>query len=246
MILHGLNKLTLLDYPGHLACTVFAGSCNFRCPFCHNASLVLSPDTCTQISEEHFFTFLRKRRGILEGVCVTGGEPTLQKDLPDFLSKIKELGFLVKLDTNGYKPKLLEFLLRRNCVDMVSMDIKNCPERYDETVGLPTERFDISRIFASTELLRSSRIPYEFRTTVIKELHPMECFSQIGEWLAGSSPYFLQQFVTRDCLICGESEQFHSYTDAELRKAAALLSAYLPNTHVRGDQTSAKQTETDF
>lgn len=244
MILHGLNKLTLLDYPGHLACTAFTGACNFRCPFCHNAPLVLFPDTCPQISEEDFFTFLRKRRGILEGVCITGGEPTLQKDLPDFLAKIKELGFLVKLDTNGYEPKLLECLLSGGYLDMVSMDIKNCPERYAETVGIPTERFDISRIFASTELLRSSRIPYEFRTTVVKELHPMECFSKIGEWLAGPSPYFLQQFATGDGLICGEPERFHGYTDTELREALALLTANLPNAGIRGEQISAKQTET--
>lgn len=240
MILHGLNKLTLLDYPGHLACTAFVGACNFRCPFCHNAPLVLSADTCPQVSEKDFFSFLKKRRGILEGVCVTGGEPTLQKDLPDFLAKIKELGFLVKLDTNGYEPKLLESLLHSACLDMVSMDIKNCPEQYAKTAGIPAERFDIARIFASTELLRSSQIPYEFRTTVVKEFHPMECFSQIGEWLAGSSPYFLQQFVAGDQLICGDLRQFHAYTDAELKKAAMLLAAYLPNTRVRGDQASTK------
>lgn len=246
MILHGLNKLTLLDYPGHLACTAFVGACNFRCPFCHNAPLVLSPDACPPINEEAFFSFLKKRHGILEGVCVTGGEPTLQKELPAFLAKIKELGFLVKLDTNGYEPELLEFLLRSGCVDMVSMDIKNCPKRYAETVGLSKERFDISRIFASTELLRSSRIPYEFRTTVVKELHPMDCFPEIGEWLSGPSPYFLQQFATGDGLVCGRPEQFHAYTDAELKKATALLTDYLPNTCIRGSQTATSETESKF
>lgn len=237
MILRGLNKLTLLDYPGHLACTAFVGACNFRCPFCHNAPLVLSADTCPPISETEFFSFLKKRRGILEGVCITGGEPTLQRELPDFLAKIKELGFLIKLDTNGYEPELLELLLDGGYVDMVAMDIKNCPNSYAATVGLPTERFDISRIFASAALLRSSSIPYEFRTTVVKELHPAECFVKIGEWLAGSSPYFLQQFTAGNQLICGDSTQFHAYTDAELHEAAKLLAAYLPNTHVRGDQT---------
>lgn len=239
MILHGLNKLTLLDYPGHLACTAFVGGCNFRCPFCHNAPLVLSADTCPPVSEEEFFSFLKKRRGILEGVCITGGEPTLQKELPDFLSEIKELGFLIKLDTNGYEPELLESLLHGSHVDMVAMDIKNCPDGYAKAAGLPAERFDVSRILASAELLRSSSVPYEFRTTVVKELHPKGCFAKIGEWLAGPSPYFLQQFVAGNELICGDPMQFHAYTDAELHEIAGLLSTYLPNTHVRGDRTAA-------
>lgn len=235
MILHGLDKLTLLDYPGHLACTAFTGACNFRCPFCHNAPLVLAADSCPPISEDEFFSFLKKRRGILEGVCITGGEPTLQKDLPDFLAKIKELGFLIKLDTNGYEPDILERLLHGGTVDMVAMDIKNSPDRYAETVGIPSEQFDVSRILASVSLLRSLDIPHEFRTTVVRELHPKDCFAEIGTWLAGPSPYFLQQFVTGEQLVCGDSSRFHAYTEAEMHELVPLLLPYLPNTTIRGD-----------
>lgn len=238
MTLYGLQKLTLLDYPGHLACTAFTGGCNFCCPFCHNAPLVLSRDTYPPIPQDEFFAFLQKRRGILEGVCITGGEPTLWPDLPEFLAKIKALGFLIKLDTNGYEPNMLERVLTGGYVDMVAMDIKNCPERYAAAAGLSLEHFDISRILASTELLRSCQIPYEFRTTVVKELHKEECFIKIGEWLAGPSPYFLQQFVPENGLVCGDLGRFHAYEDAKLHVFAQLLACYLPNTFVRGSQTA--------
>lgn len=236
MQLYGLNKLTLLDYPGHLACTVFTGACNFRCPFCHNAPLVLFQDRCATLTEDDVFSFLKKRRSTLEGVCVTGGEPTLQKDLPQFLANIKELGFLVKLDTNGYAPELLEQLLQAGLVDMVAMDIKNSPDRYARTIGLSDSQFDLSRILASVELLRSSKLCYEFRTTVVKELHPVECFDEIGAWLAGPSPYYLQQFVAGDQMICNDTDCFHAYTGEELFMLCRRLSSYLPNTSIRGTE----------
>lgn len=245
MQLHGLSKLTLLDYPGHIACTIFTGACNFRCPYCHNAPLVLAPDTCPPISEEEFFTFLSGRRGKLEGVCITGGEPTLQPDLPEFIEKIKELGFLVKLDTNGYRPELLKTLLANHLPDMIAMDIKNSPGSYAKTAGLPENCFSIEHIEESIRLLVASGIPHEFRTTVTNELHTPEQFDAIGRWLTSLakphtkssvllSPYFLQNFKDSGDLVCGNSTQFHPLEDNALQKALQILQPYLPNTKLRG------------
>ena len=158
MQLHGLNKLTLLDFPGHLACTVFTGTCNFRCPYCHNAPLVLAPNSCPSISEEEFFNFLSSRKGKLDGVCITGGEPTLQADLPEFIAKIRNLGFLVKLDTNGYRPEVLKELLDARLLDMVAMDIKNSRDFYAVTVGQNEAFFELERIEKSISLLLLSGI----------------------------------------------------------------------------------------
>ena len=159
MRLHGLNKLTLLDYPGHLACTVFTGSCNFRCPYCHNAPLVLAPNSCPIITEEEFFTFLASRKGKLDGVCITGGEPTLQSDLLEFIEKIKQSGFLVKLDTNGYQPELLKKLLDANLLDMAAMDIKNCNDFYASTAGIEKTSFDLNCIEQSISYLPHTKLP---------------------------------------------------------------------------------------
>ena len=246
MLLHGLGKLTLLDYPGHLACTAFTGACNFRCPFCHNALLVLNPASCESIDEETFFRFLASRKGKLEGVCVTGGEPTLQKDLSEFLARIRTMGFLIKLDTNGYEPSALRPLIEQRLVDMVAMDIKNSPASYAVTAGLPPENFDIDKIETSISLLISSGIPHEFRTTVVKELHTREHMRQIGEWLSVlsgrctgnsrcSSPYYLQNFRASEHLICNDETMFHPLTDKELTDYVSLLLPYLPNTKIRGE-----------
>ena len=246
MILHGLNKLTLLDYPGHLACTAFTATCNFRCPFCHNGSLVLYPSSCENITEEQFFTFLDDRKKRLEGVCITGGEPTLQPDLIPFIRKIKEKGFLVKLDTNGYKPNILATLLSENLLDMVAIDIKNSKEYYAKTCGIPENFFHISHIEESISLLLHSNIAYEFRTTIVKELHDETAILNIGLWLKELSvkykkqehvtfPYFLQSFKSSDYLICGTQDMFHSYTKQELEQFASILRDYIPNTKLRGD-----------
>ncbi len=246
MILHGLNKLTLLDYPGHLACTAFTATCNFRCPFCHNGSLVLYPSSCESITEEQFFTFLNDRKNRLEGVCITGGEPTLQPDLIPFIRKIKKQGFLVKLDTNGYKPNILATLLSENLLDMVAMDIKNSKEQYAKTCGISENFFHISHIEESISLLLHSNIPYEFRTTIVKELHDETAILGIGLWLKELSikyrnqehitfPYFLQSFKVSDYLICGTQDMFHSYTKQELEQFASILRDYIPNTKLRGD-----------
>jgi len=244
MQLHGLGKLTLLDYPGYLACIAFTGACNFRCPFCHNAPLVLSPDACEHITEEEFFQFLDSRKNRLEGVCVSGGEPTLQPDLPEFLAKIKGKGFLVKLDTNGYRPDILKTILQRNLVDMVAMDIKNKKEAYALTAGLPEDSFDITRIEDSIRLLLSSGIPHEFRTTVVKELHDADTFLSIGRWLSAlsdscgltpicPSPYYLQEFKNSDTLICSSS-CFTAYRQETMQEFVSILQPYLPHTKLRG------------
>ena len=245
MVLHGLGKLTLLDFPGYLACTAFTGACNFRCPFCHNAPLVLSPNACEHISEEEFFSFLTSRKGRLEGVCITGGEPTLQPDLPEFLSKIKAMGFLVKLDTNGYRPDILKPLIEGKLIDAVAMDIKNSKEAYALTAGLPEESFRTDLIEESIRILLSSGISHEFRTTVVAELHDASRILAIGTWLSGlasdcglgntcPSPYYLQEFKASESLICGETTLFTAHTEETMKSFVSLLQPYLPNTKLRG------------
>lgn len=192
MKLAGLQKLTLLDFPGHVACTVFTAGCNLRCPFCHNSELVLPERNPNLLDVEEFFSFLKKRQGILEGVCVTGGEPLLQKDIEDFLWRIKELGFAVKLDTNGCFPDRLKALVADGLVDFVAMDIKNCPDRYAETAGIPD--LDIAAVRESVDFLLSGGVDYEFRTTVVAQLHDEACFRAIGAWLQGAKMYAIQNF----------------------------------------------------
>lgn len=198
MKIKGLQKLTLLDYPEKMACTVFLAGCNFRCPFCHNASLVTNINE-DYISEEEFFSFLNKRKGILNGVCITGGEPTLYPDLEAFIRRIKDMGFLVKLDTNGYNPDILIDLVNKGLIDYVAMDIKNSKEKYAITAGLPS--LDIKRIEKSVDFLLSGAVPYEFRTTVVKELHNEEDLRSISKWIEKADRYFLQSFQDSGDLI---------------------------------------------
>ena len=192
MLILGLQKITLLDFPDTLACTVFTGGCNFRCPFCHNAALVLTPRAEDAIPQREVLDFLKSRQGRLEGVCITGGEPTLHADLPDFLQEIRDLGYRIKLDSNGYRPDRLRAILEAGLVDVVAMDVKNSPARYAETVGL--ERFDLGPIQESLGLLRNGSVPYLLRTTVVKEYHTLEDIRAIGQWLAGTPKYALQSF----------------------------------------------------
>lgn len=227
MLITGLQKLTLLDFPGKTACTVFTHGCNFRCPFCHNAPLVTEKNNVF-LSEEDFFSFLKKRQGILDGVCITGGEPTLQSDLTDFILKIKDFGYAVKLDTNGYNPDVLEKILSEGLVDYVAMDIKNSKEKYPLTVGTD---IDIAKIEKSVELLKNTSIDYEFRTTVVKQFHTPDDFKAIGLWLSGESNYFLQQF--RD----GENVIFSGLSapdENEMKLMADIVSIYMPNVSLRG------------
>ena len=228
MILKGLQKLTLLDYPGEIAATVFTGGCGFRCPFCHNASLVLPERFGETLPTETFFEFLESRRGKLRAVCVSGGEPTMQGDLHEFISRIKEMGFLVKLDTNGTRPEILYGLIEDGLVDYVAMDIKNCKKRYGETVGV--KDFDISPIEESINILMKGKVPFEFRTTVVRELHSAEDLREIGEWLSGDEKFFLQTFEDSGDVI-GENYSAH---DAEtMKQFLEILKEYVPNAALR-------------
>lgn len=225
----GMNKTTLLDYPGHVAATLFTGGCNMRCPFCQNSVLVLAPQKQPEISEQDVLAFLRRRRGILEGVCITGGEPTLQNDLEDFIRRVREMDYLIKLDTNGYRPRILRHLLEEELLDYVAMDIKASKERYGIACGLA--EVELNRIEESVELLKTSSIPYEFRTTVVKGIHSPEEFTAIGRWLQGSRAYYLQSF--RDS---GQVMQpgFAEFERAELEEMRERAAQYVPRTELRG------------
>ena len=224
----GLNKTTLLDYPEQVAATAFTGGCNFRCPFWHNMDLVLG-EVEPALSTEDFFAFLEKRKGILDGVCITGGEPTLQKDLPDFIRGIRDKGYLVKLDTNGYRPKVLEELLRENLLDYVAMDIKSSVENYPRVTGMAD--LDVTGIQESVSLLKSAGIPYEFRTTVVKGLHRIDEFDEIGRWLQGAEAYFLQAFRENEKV---PDKSLSSFSEAEMREMKQLAERYIERVELRG------------
>lgn len=229
MKVYGFQKLTLLDYPEKVACTVFTGGCNFRCPFCQNGNLVLRPEGEIRIPTEEVLAFLKKRRGILEGVCVTGGEPTLQFDLMGFLTDVKELGYSTKLDTNGYRPGILRQLVEEGLVDYVAMDLKNAPDRYARTCGIREEDFYLENILESAAYLMEEKVDYEFRTTVMKELHDAESFEKIGTWIAGAKNYYLQAYRDSEAILQkmeGQSPSFSSYTLEELKYFEQLLTHY--------------------
>ncbi len=227
MDVSGIQKMTLLDYPGRCACTVFLAGCNLRCPFCHNASLVLTnPEPA--MTESEFFAFLGKRKGLLDGVCITGGEPTLRKDLPDFIRKIRDMGYLVKLDTNGSNPQMLEKLLEEKLVDYVAMDIKNCPDRYPETCGGP----DILRnVEECLKLLRNSCVEWELRTTCVKPFHDESALEAIGKWLSGTKNYYLQSFVDSGDLV---GSGVSGFTKEEMEVLRNCVLPHIPTTRIRG------------
>lgn len=229
MEIHGFNKTTLLDYPGHVAATVFTGGCNFRCPFCHNADLVLNPEFQPLVPEEEVLSHLKKRRGILEGVCITGGEPTLQSDLPDFIGKIRELGYLVKLDTNGYRPEVLMRLLAEGMLDYVAMDVKASPDNYQKASGCPG--LDFSRIEESIALLKECKIPYEFRTTVVQGMHTVQEFDAIGRLLEGSRAYYLQAFRESENVI---QEGFQALPEKIMEEIREKAGKYIDKVELRG------------
>lgn len=228
MKIKGLQKTTLLDFPGKLACTVFTGGCNFRCPFCHNASLVLHAGEMEEISEEAFFDYLNKRRGMLDGVCITGGEPTLCPDLENFIKKIKDIGLAVKLDTNGTAPTVLKRLLDSNLLDYVAMDIKNSKEKYALTAGIDTFPEAIEQ---SINLIINNAPDYEFRTTVVRELHTPQDIAEITKWIGNTKKYFLQSYVdSGDTLKDG----FSAYSAAEMLELLEIAKRKLPQTVLRG------------
>ena len=228
MKIHGLQKMTLLDYPGKVACTVFFDGCNFRCPFCHNAEL-LGAGFPPLMDDTELLAFLEKRKGLLDGVCLTGGEPLLQKQLPELMKRIKDMGFALKLDTNGSFPQLLSDMIDQDLVDYVAMDIKNSPQRYAETVG--RERLDLEAVKQSVALLLQGKVDYEFRTTVVSQLHDEDSFHGIGQWIRGAKRYFLQCFVERETVLM---PGLTPPTEEELRRYAEIARKYVPETDVRG------------
>lgn len=228
MILNGFQKMTLLDFPGRVACTLFAGGCNFRCPFCHNAGLVIGQER-EIYEEEEILDYLKKRKGLLDGVCITGGEPLLRTDIKEFIVKIKELGYSVKLDTNGSRPEKLRELIDEGLLDYVAMDVKSSMERYGKAVGI--EDFDTTEIEESIDLLLEGRADYEFRTTVVKPLHRVEDIENLCKRIKGAKRYFLQNFVDSGDLI-GEGMTAHDRGTLDMMLETAKK--YIPETQLRG------------
>ncbi|MEG1741437.1 MAG: anaerobic ribonucleoside-triphosphate reductase activating protein [Acetivibrio sp.] len=225
----GIQKTSLLDYPDKVCCTIFTKSCNLRCPFCHNASLVLKTEETPLLSEQEIFTFLEKRKGILDGVCITGGEPLLQKEIGDFIYKIKSMGYLVKLDTNGTFPEKLKELVKENLIDYVAMDIKNAKQRYGETIGIPN--FDISGIEKSVAFLMENEVAYEFRTTLVREFHTEKEIEEIGKWIRGAKKYFLQAFENSGMLI---NPNLHEIEPEKMKEFKKILLDCSTNVELRG------------
>ena len=234
MKIAGLQKMTLLDYPGKVACTVFLSGCNFRCPFCHNSGLLEGAQE-ELISQEELLSFLKKRVGLLDGVCITGGEPTLQRDLPQLLEAIKALGYLVKLDTNGSNPQMLAQLLEQDLVDYVAMDVKNSPERYGETAGIPNMLLENTE--QSLRLLLGGSVDYELRTTCVEEFHGPAEMKAMGAWLESLVPgvkprrLFLQSFVDRDSVLM---PGLHALSREKLEKMRKVLEPHGHSVSLRG------------
>ncbi len=231
MLISGLQKLTLLDFPGTVSCTVFTGGCNFRCPFCHNASLVLPEKLQGDPNGvETVLKFLRSRQGLLEGVAVTGGEPLMHADIGDFLREVRALGYRIKLDTNGSFPERLQGLIEEGLVDRVAMDIKNAPELYAATAGL--RALDLSAITRSKELLLEGRVAYEFRTTVVKGLHTRESLQEAARWIKGAKEYYLQQYRDSGNLI--RPDGLGAFSNEEMHALCEAVAEILPAVRLRG------------
>lgn len=237
MKIHGLQKMTLLDFPGRVACTVFLGGCDFRCPYCHNFELVTG-EAKPLMDDQELFAFLEKRHGLLDGVAITGGEPCMNPGLPELLRQIREMGFMTKLDTNGYHPEVLKKILEEGLVDYIAMDIKNSPEKYAVTVGLedaasqPAGKcFEMERIKESIALLMNGTVDYEFRTTVVKEFHEASDFEKMGQMIRGAKRYFLQCFTDRETVPYGN---LHGPEPEEMEQFAEIARRYVSETQVRG------------
>ena len=228
MKIDGLKKMTLLDFPHHVACVVFLKGCNFRCPFCYNSSLIDVNEQSSFIEEDDFFNFLNSRKNKLDGVAITGGEPLLQKDIVGFIKKIKELGFLVKLDTNGTSPDILQFLIEERLIDYVAMDIKNSFEKYPLTTNC---NCNIDKILKSIKILLNSNIDYEFRTTVVKEFHNVEDFETIGKMIKGAKNYFIQSYQYKDSVI---DKSLSAHDKETLMKCLEVVKKHVCNASIRG------------
>lgn len=232
MLIYGLQKTSLLDYPHRMSSIIFTGGCNFRCPYCHNGDLVLHPHDCEPYTNNEVMEHLIHRKNMLDGVVITGGEPTLQKDLPEFISTIKNLGLLVKLDTNGTNPSMLQSLLKQNLLDYVAMDIKNSKDKYLSTVGMndsPANYLD--SVCESVSLLKECSIDYEFRTTFCKELHSIEDVESIGYWIQGSKNYYIQNYKETENVI---SAQFNPLDKETLISYKTIAEKYIDHVELRG------------
>ena len=227
----GLMRMSLLDYPGEVACTVFMSGCNLKCPFCHNRDLVFIPENYEFIEPEEILSFLEKRKSLLDAVCISGGEALLQKNLISLVRRIRELGYLIKLDTNGCYPERLQEIVESGLIDYVAMDVKNTPEKYAATVGMNKESFDIEPIRRSMEYLKSGVIPFEFRTTVVREFHSPEDLEEIAGWIGHCEHYYLQKFEDSGNMI---QSGFTAYEDEEMKEMLQRVRRYVPTAELRG------------
>ena len=229
MNIFGMEKLSLVDYDGHVAATVFTGKCNFRCGFCHNSPLVLDSERLSALNEKDVLDFLEKRKNILDGICITGGEPTLNRDLPEFCEKLKKIGYSVKVDTNGTNPQMIRTLFENGLCDYFAMDIKNDKDDYAEIIGF--DKYDTSSVEKSVEYFLSSPVDYEFRTTLIAEYHKKDNILKIGEWIKGAKKYFLQKYKhTDDCI----SQSLHGVEEKLAADYVSVLKTFVPHTGLRG------------
>lgn len=230
MKLYGIEKLSLVDFDGVVASTVFTGKCNYRCSFCHNSPLVENVESLSPIDvEKEVFSYLEKRKGVIEGVCVTGGEPTLEKDLPLFLERIKKMGLKVKLDSNGTNTKMIGEIAKNNLADYFAMDIKNSKEKYGEIIGI--DNYNTENVEKTVEFFLSNDYDYEFRTTLIKEYHTLEDIKKIGEWIKGAKKYFMQKFKSVDtCIKSGLNEIDNQTALTYLEE----IKKHIPNAKLRG------------
>ncbi len=225
----GLQKVTLLDYPGNVASTLFTGGCNFRCPFCQNRSLVFLDEGNTELDKDEILSYLKERSKILDGICISGGEPLIHKGLKSFIFKVKELGLKVKLDTNGSFFEELKDLIDEGIIDHVAMDVKNAKEAYAMTIGL--KEYDLTNIEKSVDLLKEGRVDYEFRTTIVREFHDLDRIRELGEWLKGAKRLYLQNFEDGPTCIMQGLHQVDKEMMYEMRD---ILRTYVPNTDIRG------------
>ncbi len=231
MQIYGYTQLTLLDYPGKLASTVFVGGCNYRCPYCHNADLVTGTSNLPLIPEASILRHILKRKNALEGVCITGGEPTIYKDLPGFIEKIKDIGLLVKLDTNGTNPAMVKYLHEQGLIDYVAMDIKSSPSDYAVAVGLG--EISMSEIFETAEFLLHGDLDYEFRTTVVEGIHSVSDFEKIGKWIKGAKRYFLQTYKRSEKQISYKG--LDTPSKEKMTQILEVCRKYIPSTVIRGE-----------
>ena len=229
MDIFGLEKLSLVDYDGFVAATVFTASCNFRCGFCHNSALVLDYKDIKPIPEKDILDYLKKRKGILEGLCITGGEPTLNPDLPEFIKKVKDIGYSVKVDTNGTNPEMVKLLAKEKLADYFAIDIKNDKANYAEIIGFKT--FDTKKVEQTVEFLLSGAVKYEFRTTLIAEYHKAENIKAIGEWIKGADKYFMQKFKSGDNCI---SQNLSPVAEDTAKQFVEIIRPFVKSVNLRG------------